>query len=223
MQNKHADRIANALEEMVFTGEFQDGQRLDEARLANKFRVSRTPIREALRRLVESGLARQRPRRGVFVRQPSSMTLIEMFETMAEIEAVCGRLAAKRMSADGLEQLKTLNAACEASIAAEDANAYSRFNESFHHLIYKLAGNAFLESQALSLYHRLKPFRRVQFKMRGRMAVSEAEHSELIAAFSEQNAELAADILRKHVGTQGDQFYLHMAHLKRDPDYRIAS
>jgi DNA-binding GntR family transcriptional regulator len=59
--------------------------------------------------------------------------------------------------------------------------------------------------------------------MRGRMAVSEAEHSKVIAAFSQQNPELAADILREHVGTQGDQFYLQMAQLKRDPDYRIAS
>ncbi|MGD9294329.1 MAG: GntR family transcriptional regulator [Roseobacter sp.] len=223
MENKHADRIANALEEMVFTGEFREGQRLDEASLAKQFGVSRTPIREALQRLVASGLARQRPRRGVFVRQPSSITLIEMFETMAEIEAVCGRLATKRMTASGLEQLKALNSVCEASISAEDANAYSRANESFHHLIYKLAGNAFLESEALSLYHRLKPFRRVQLKMRGRMAVSEAEHSKVIAAFSQQNPELAADILREHVGTQGDQFYLQMAQLKRDPDYRIAS
>ena len=223
MGNKQANRIADALEEMVFTGQFKEGERLDETRLAKKFGVSRTPVREALQRLVATDLAQQLPRRGVFVRQPNSITLIEMFETMAEIEGVCARLAAERMTAEGLATLESVNALCLEAIEKDDTDRYSSHNESFHHLIYRSAGNAFLEGEALRLYRRLKPFRRVQFQLRGRMQESLAEHNALIDAFRDGDADRACDILRSHVGTQGERFFHQMALLRRNPDVRIAS
>lgn len=223
MGTKRANRIADALEEMVFTGQFKEGERLDEARLAKRFGVSRTPIREALQRLVASELAQQRPRRGVFVRQPNSITLIEMFETMAEVEGVCGRLAAQRMTANALASLQELNRLCLSAIDKKDSDAYSRHNEKFHHAIYRYAGNTFLETEALRLYRRLKPFRRVQFQMQGRMQTSVSEHTALIEAFTDGQAERACDILRSHVGAQGDRFFNQMAQLRRDPEIRIAS
>lgn len=223
MDVKRADRIADALEEMVFTGQLREGQRLDEAGLARKFDVSRTPIREALQRLVAADLARQLPRRGVFVRQPSSITLIEMFETMAEIEGVCGRLATVRMTAEMLDELIELNIQCAAAVEDNDSAAYSRSNEAFHHFIYRATGNAFLEAEAVKLFARLKPFRRVQFKMQGRMAASVSEHNDLIEAISQKQDGRAADVLRGHLATQGDRFYPQMAQLRRDPDIRVAS
>jgi len=223
LENKQADRIADALEEMVFTGHFNEGERLDETRIAQRFGVSRTPVREALHRLVSAGLAQQMPRRGVFVRQPSSMTLIEMFETMAEMEGVCGRLAAQRMTYEGLDALRATNLDCISAVEADDADAYSQANERFHKLIYGLCGNSFLEAEALRLYRRLKPFRRVQFRLRGRMAESLNDHEILIATFAEGNADRAAKILRAHVGPQGDRFYPQMAQLRRNPELRIAS
>src|SRR6056297_3222816 len=136
MSQRRADIIADALEELVFTGGFNDGDRLDEIRLARQFDVSRTPIREALQRLVASGLAEQIPRRGVFIRQPGLVELMEMFETMAEIEGVCGRLAAHRISESALRELDSANALCTEAIAADDTDGYYRENEHFHHLIY---------------------------------------------------------------------------------------
>ena len=223
MDVKRADRIADALEEMVFTGQLREGQRLDEASLAKKFNVSRSPIREALKRLVDADLARQLPRRGVFVRQPSSITLIEMFETMAEIEGVCGRLATSRMTSEMLAEFSALNAQCAAAVDTNDCDAYSRSNEAFHNFLYHATGNAFLEGEAVKLFSRLKPFRRVQFKMQGRMAASVAEHNDLIEAISQKEDNRAADVLRGHLATQGDRFYPQMAQLRRDPDIRIAS
>ena len=95
METKRAEQIAETLEQLVFQGEYEDGQRLDEIKLSEQFHVSRTPIREALQRLVLSGMAEQIPRRGVFIRQPGPVELLEMFETMAELEAACGRLRAE--------------------------------------------------------------------------------------------------------------------------------
>ena len=124
MDIRRADMIADELEEMVFAGEFSDGDRLDEVKLAAQFGVSRTPLREAFQRLVASGLAEQIPRRGVFVRQPGPVELMEMFETMAEIEGVCGRLAALRISEQAIDVLAEANRRCQQAIDNCDVDEY---------------------------------------------------------------------------------------------------
>lgn len=214
MDMKLADRIADELEELVFTGEFRDGDRLDEIMLAERFKVSRTPIREALQRLVASELAVQLPRRGVFVHQPGPLELMEMFETMAEIEAVCGRLAAMRITEEALARLREANLRCRAALDVLDAATYYRENEVFHHEIYRSSGNGYLEKEALRLHRRLKPYRRIQLRLRGRMAQSMAEHEAIVDALESGAAERAATELRGHVAIQGEKFHHLMANLK---------
>lgn len=214
MNRSRTDSIADDLEEMIFTGQFKDGDRLDEIRLAARFNVSRTPIREALQRLVSSGLAAQLPRRGVFVRQPGPVELMEMFETMAEIEGVCGRLAARRISDTALQDLVAANARCQDAITARDTDGYYRENELFHQIIYRQSGNGFLEKEALRLQHRLKPFRRIQLRLRGRMAQSMAEHETIVSALTDGDSTRAAEALRDHVAVQGEKFHHLMSHLK---------
>mmetsp|Transcript_14322 Transcript_14322/g.22801 ORF Transcript_14322/g.22801 Transcript_14322/m.22801 type:complete len:216 (+) Transcript_14322:24-671(+) len=214
MELKRADHIADALEQLVFQGEYADGERLDEIKLAEQFSVSRTPIREALQRLVMSGMAEQIPRRGVFIRQPGPVELLEMFETMAELEAACGRFAAARMSEEGLNRLAAANMRCRKAVENDDAALYYEENEAFHREIYKGAINAYLENEALRLQNRLRPYRRVQLRFRGRMAQSLAEHEEIIDAVTTGNGELAAKLLRSHVTVQGEKFQQLIAGLK---------
>jgi DNA-binding GntR family transcriptional regulator len=214
MNVKRAEAIADELEERVFSGEFCDGERLDEIRLAAQFGVSRTPVREALQRLAASGMARHLPRRGVFVRQPGPVELMEMFETMAEIEGVCGRLATMRISEIALDSLEAANTRCQAAIESNDADEYYRENEKFHHVIYREAGNSFLECEALRLHRRLKPFRRIQLRLRGRMTQSMCEHQAIVAALKSGDADRTANALREHVAIQGEKFHLLMSRLK---------
>ncbi len=214
MEIRRADMIADELEELVFAGEFGDGDRLDEVKLAAQFGVSRTPLREAFQRLVASGLAEQIPRRGVFVRQPGPVELMEMFETMAEIEGVCGRLAALRISEQAIGVLVEANARCQQAIDNGDVDDYYRENEVFHHYIYKQSGNSFLEQEALRLHRRLKPFRRHQLRFRGRMAQSMSEHVAIVSALKEGDPDKAAQALRGHVAIQGEKFHLLMSSLK---------
>lgn len=215
MGTKRADQIAEALEQLVFQGEYEDGQRLDEIKLAAHYQVSRTPVREALQRLVMSGMAEQIPRRGVFVRQPGPVELLEMFETMAELEAACGRFAAARMTDAGIDRLSEANERCKAAVNREDASGYYDENERFHQEIYRGATNAFLQNEALRLQNRLKPYRRVQLRFRGRMAQSLAEHEAIVDAIRSGNGELASNTLRKHVTVQGEKFQQLMAVLKK--------
>ena len=214
MNIRRADAIANELEQLIFSGEFADGDRLDEIKLANRFGVSRTPVREAFQRLSLSGLVEQLPRRGVFVRQPGPVELLEMFEVMAEIEAICGRLAAKRISDAALETLRDANAKCQKAVEKGDSDAYYRENERFHHLIYAQSGNGFLQQEALRLHKRLKPFRRIQLRLRGRMKQSMAEHESIMQALTDANPETAANALRDHVAVQGEKFHHLMASLR---------
>jgi DNA-binding GntR family transcriptional regulator len=214
MDTRRADIIARDLEQIILTGGFSDGERLDEHKLAQRFGVSRTPLREAFQKLAMSGLVEQVPHRGVFVRQPGPVELIEMFEVMAEIEAACGRFAALRISDAALEQLQDANDRCQIAVETGDADGYYTENERFHHLIYAQSGNSFLQNEALRLHRRLKPYRRLQLKLRGRMKQSMAEHTRIVAALRDGDAETAAATLREHVAVQGEKFHHLMAGLR---------
>ena len=214
MSENRADLIASSLEEAVFLGEFADGHRLDEASLAERFGVSRTPIRAALQKLAMSGLAEQLPKRGVFIRKPGPVELIEMFETMAEMEASCGRLAASRINDDQHAKLAEANQRCKAAIDAKDPDGYYLENEVFHQLIYAASANAFLEKETLKLQNRLKAYRRVQLRFRGRMQQSLDEHDQIVDALEAGQAEKVAELLRTHVAVQGEKFQQLMATLK---------
>ena len=207
MNRRSADKIRETLEDRIIKGEFQKGERLDEVRLATSFGVSRTPMREALRMLAGSGLVELIPRRGAFARHPGIVELVEMFEVMAELEAVCGRLTAKRISPGELAELTVAANACERALAKHDPDAYYHDNEHFHFLIYKACGNRYLASEAGRLAKRLRPFRRVQLRAPGRMAQSMAEHTLILTSLTEGNEVAAAEALRSHVKIQSERFH----------------
>ncbi len=214
MDQRLADTIAQDLEELIFDGTFSDGDRLDEVKLAEQFGVSRTPLREAFQRLALSGLVDLIPRRGAFVRQPGPVELMEMFEVMAELEAVCGRLAAMRISDEALKDLADANARCQDAVDAGDPDTYYLENERFHRIIYDQSGNSFLAQEASKLHRRLKPFRRQQLRFRGRMGQSMSEHEDIVRALDRGNPEETANALRTHVAVQGEKFHNLMASLK---------
>ena len=111
-------RLKQSIEDAVIAGEFLPGDRLDEASLAERFGVSRTPIREALLQLGAEGFIDVRPRRGAIVSVPSPTGLFEMFETMAEIESACGRLAARRLTPESDAAMEAAHHACETAARA---------------------------------------------------------------------------------------------------------
>jgi len=214
MKPKAAANIAKELEELIFDGSFADGDRLDEVRLAERFGVSRTPIREAFQKLAYSGLLELMPRQGAFVKQPGPIELIEMFEVMSEMEAICARLAAIRISDEALNDLNRANEKCRLAVDADTPDQYYLENEKFHKIIYKQSGNSFLEEETSHLHNRLKPFRRHQLRLRGRMAQSLREHEAVVSALKEGNPEEAANAIRDHVAVQGEKFQNLMAVLK---------
>mgnify|MGYP001393183500 FL=1 len=162
-------KIRDSLEQRIVEGELGNGKRLDETELSNFYGVSRTPVREALQRLAESGLAEHLPRRGTFVRSPSLSQLVEMFEVMAELECMAIRLAARRATSNDIDALEKDNETCRAAVAANDPKKYYEIHARLHGRIYQMSGNSFLADEARRLHDRLRPFRRRQLRVRGRM------------------------------------------------------
>lgn len=214
MSNR-STHLREAIEEMIAVGTLPPGQHLDETELAGRFGVSRTPIRETLIQLASMGLVVIRPRRGAVVAELGPRQLVEMFEMMSELEAVCARLGARRMSEAEREALRAVHVACEAasvSVSVDSDDYYYR-NEAFHHAIYGGSHNQFLIDQALALSRRLRPYRRLQLRVRNRVGASFAEHGALVDAIVGGDGELAAQLARDHVMIQGERFADLMASL----------
>lgn len=206
MTTRAAELIFNSLEEDIVTGRVAHGDRLDESRLCERFNLSRTPIREALEQLVGSGLAKKIPKRGCFVQVPSVRQLIEMFEVMSELEAICARLAARRINDSQLEKLEEFNRLCELAIQHSNSDEYYEQNVCFHEIIYQACGNQFLVEETRRLRRRLRVYRRLQLRVKGRMGQSLEEHKRIIEAIRAGDESLAAKLSRDHVKVQGERF-----------------
>ncbi|MCF8468285.1 MAG: GntR family transcriptional regulator [Sneathiella sp.] len=201
-----ANEILPVLEQEIVTGALKPGTRLDETILAEKFGVSRTPIREALNRLSASGLVEIRPRRGAIVAAISLQDLMNMFEVMADLEALCARLAARRITPPEKIALTAAHAACDALSSGEQFDDYYELNLHLHDLIYKASHNSFLEKQVRELRRRLSPHRRLQVRIPGRIQKSSAEHGALVMAIVKGDAKMAEKLTRDHVAIQGERF-----------------
>ena len=199
-------KIRDSLEQRIVEGELGNGKRLDETELSGFYGVSRTPVREALQRLAESGLAEHLPRRGTFVRSPSLSQLVEMFEVMAELECMAIRLAARRATSNDIDALEKDNETCRTAVAGNDTKKYYEINARLHGRIYQMSGNSFLASEARRLHDRLRPFRRLQLRVRGRMEESMAEHDIILAALRDGDADRAMETMKKHITIVGVRF-----------------
>lgn len=201
-----ADQLRESIEESIATGQLAPGAHLDEVQLAARFGVSRTPVREALNLLAGEGLVEARPRRGTVVAEVSPHRLVEMFEVMGELEAMCARLAARRMSSAEQQALRAAHEACNAARDAADSDAYFYANETFHQLIYAGSQNRFLAEQAGALHRKLRPYRRLQLRVRNRLDRSFEEHAEIVDAICAGDAERVDAQMRSHVVVQGERF-----------------
>jgi DNA-binding GntR family transcriptional regulator len=194
-----SDQIRNALTDEIASGSLPAGAALDEQDLANRFGASRTPVREALRQLSVSGLVDMRPRRGVIVTRLTPAQIMDMFETTAEIEAMCVRLATYRITPLERSHLLDLHESSRALVERGDIDAYDAFNTNFHEAIYNATHNGFMAEQAVAIRARLKSFRRTQLRQSDRIARSREEHGGIMVAIAQGDGEEASRRMRAHM------------------------
>lgn len=197
-----ADQIASA----IMAGELPLGMRLNEHGLAERYGVSRTPVREALRHLAVTGLIEARARRGAAVAKVSSAQLEELFVAMGEIEATCARLAAMSMTPIERRRLVDLHRQMGELVTRRNENSYSEANVRFHVMIYQGAHNPTLADIATGLRTRLAPFRRVQFQAPGRLRNSQTEHGIVVEAILRGDASGAHTAMLNHVNLVEEAF-----------------
>lgn len=198
--------LRDEIEDGIVTGQFRPGDRLDETQLAARYGVSRTPIREALMQLSAIGLVEARPRRGAVVVEHGPQRVYEMFEVMAELEGMAGALAARRATASDRMALEEKHAQCRRSATSGDADLYYYDNEAFHRAIYAASHSDFLAEQCVTLHRRLRPYRRLQLRVRNRVETSFLEHDGIVEAILAGDSEVARARLRSHIVVQGDRF-----------------
>lgn len=193
------ERLTRQLSDEIAGGLLAPGVRLDEKSVAERFATSRTPVREALGRLVAVGLAERRPHRGVVVAAVGPARLGHMFEVMTELEGACARFAALRMTPAERRGLERRHAASAAAAAADDATAYAAHNRDFHQAIYAGTHNPFLVETVQDVRRRLAPFRNAQFQLHGRPSASFAEHALVVDAVVAGDDGAAHAAMTRHI------------------------
>lgn len=208
-----AEELRLQLADDIVRGALEPGSSLDESEIARRFNVSRTPVREALRQLVASGLVNARAHRGAVVARPTIEQLNSMFEAMAELEALCAGLAAERMPVIQRRELEILHERLR--ILSYDGNPqlFHEVNEAFHNAIYAGSQNGYVAEMALATRVRVQPFRRAQFRNLGRLAKSYVEHDRVVIAIMRGDKSGAANAMREHIETVREEYEVYAVSL----------
>lgn len=193
------EMMVRAIADHIVSGDLRPGAKLDEMTLAERFAVSRTPIREALGQLAAMGLVDRRPNRGAIVALVTQVQLASMFESMAELEGICGRFSALRMSSVERAELERGHQASARLVYNGKEEDYEAYNTEFHSQLYRGAHNDHIFELVSLTRSRLAPFRRAQFRLVGRLAKSWEEHDEIVTAILRGDANAAAEAARSHV------------------------
>jgi DNA-binding GntR family transcriptional regulator len=201
-----ADRLADEIAASVLSGEFRPGLRLDEKTLAERYAVSRTPVREALRQLASTGLIDVKPRRGATVVRITSAQLETLFGAMAEIEATCARLSAISMTPLERRRLGSFHDSMLKLVEHNDAEKFTTANLALHTQIYHGAHNAIIADFAIGLRRRLSPFRRAQFRTEGRLPRSHEEHRQVVNAIIAGDSTAAHTTMFNHMSLVEESF-----------------
>lgn len=200
----HASAVRMAIESDIFTGKLLPGTAIDEDTLTERFGVSRTPVREAMLQLLQGGLIEKRPRRPATVARLDLPRLIHMFETVSELESLCARFAATRITAREKESLIETHERSAAALESGDDAEYARLGRHFHILVMKATHNSVLIETCDKLALHTLPYRRFQLRQFGRAEANQVDHGRLLDAILSGDGPTAADVMRRHVTVQGD-------------------
>jgi phosphonate utilization transcriptional regulator len=204
------------IEQMILSGELSARQRINEVELAERFRTSRGPVREALRALEECGLVRAERNRGTFVREVSVAEADEVYDVREALDELIGRRLAERITAAELDVLRTLLADMDAATAAGDVKRYHKLNLEFHDALVDFVGNARLTETYRRLTKELLLFRLHGLQEGGGFEVSNAEHKAIVRAIASRDPERAGRVLRAHAADSRARMHKAAARARAD-------
>ncbi len=183
----------------IRAGEFRPGDRLREIEVAARFDLSRTPVREALRKLESDGIVEHRPRIGAVIRRLTQPEVVELYEMRLVLERTAAEMASKHASAAEVDTLDALNA--EILAACQDAQAASALNQDFHRCIYLATRNRFLLESARALNNALMLLGPTTLADEARIRIVCAQHQDIIDAIRSGDAPSAGAAAEVHLQT----------------------
>jgi DNA-binding GntR family transcriptional regulator len=181
----------------IENGDLRPGDRLLETDLAQRFGVSRTPIREAIRRLETDGLVAHKPRVGAMIRVLAQQEIVELYEMRIVLEATAAQMAAKHASKAEIHTLKTLNS--QMMQVARDPYKVAMLNRKFHGCILSAARNRFLAQSHNSLSHALVLLGKTTLESSERVKDVVSQHDAIVEALKSGQPETAAKLMRTHM------------------------
>ena len=196
------DLVFNTLRQAILTGELKPGERLMEIHLADKLGVSRTPIREAIRKLELEGLVTMIPRRGAEVAQITEKSMSDVLEVRRTLDALCAELACDRISEEGLAALKDACGQFEQCVAGRDAQRIAQADVALHDIILQATGNQRLIQMVNNLAEQMYRYRFEYIKDSSQHERLVEEHKIIYQSILNKDKETAAAAARTHIDTQ---------------------
>ena len=196
------DVVFNTLRQAILTGELKPGERLMEIHLANKLGVSRTPIREAIRKLELEGLVTMIPRRGAEVAQITEKSMNDVLEIRRALDALCVELACERITEEDLGRLKQACEAFEAAVRTKDIKKVAKADVELHDIIVQATGNQRLVQLINNLSEQMYRYRFEYIKDISQHQQLIDEHRMIYESIVKKDKEAASQAAHVHIDNQ---------------------
>ena len=196
------DVVFITLREAILKGEIEPGERLMEISLANKLGVSRTPIREAIRKLELEGLVIMTPRKGAVVAEITLKDLRDVLEVRMNLEKLAVELACKKATSEDIRELKTRHQEFIETLKQDDLTVVAEADVKFHDTIYEITDNKRLIQILNNLREQMYRYRLEYIKDEKNRSLLVDEHGQIIAAIEEKDIEHAKEYSEKHIYNQ---------------------
>jgi len=187
------------IKEAIIKGHFKPGEKLVEQTLAQEMGVSRTPVREAIRRLEAEGFVVSIPRKGVVVSRADKEEIVQLYSIRAELEGLAARWAIENADEDDIRKLDEAISRMEETAASGDLDGVVQSNALFHDAIAQASKSRILCTLLKTLQDNIQRFRFRSLHLPGRPEAALAEHKEIVAAIKEKKTEEADRLLKEHL------------------------
>lgn len=194
-----SELVFHELEEAILNGDYTPGENLPELRLCEKYRVSRTPVREALGKLEQEGLVSIVPNRGTVVTGISPRDMADIYEIRVRIEGLAARWSTERISAAQLEELRSTVDLQEFYVRQGELDEVRALDTRFHTGLYRCCGSPALTGILTDLHHKIKHFRRAGLDGDGRAVKSVLEHRAICEALAARDGGRAEQLTVDHI------------------------
>jgi len=191
--------VADRLRDLIVQGELEPGDRLNERLLTERFGISRTPLREAIKMLASEGLVQLMPNRGAVVTTITRKSALDMFQVMGVLESLAGQLACERATDRDIAEISRMHELMRGHHKRRELNEYFRLNQEIHQRIVDCAGNSELANVYRRLSVRLRRARYMANYSKERWDDAMAEHEQILEALVHRRAESLRALLTTHL------------------------